>query len=196
MFEIMIQDVVKKLSLRGDDVLLEMCCGNGLLTLPLSIYVKQIFAFDFTEHLVETAIKERKNDKIQYAVGDAKSDFFFNFEMTETPTKFLMNDSLGYFSPIELTQIIERITARTDHFLFYITGVPNENLKWNFYNTDERKAEYLVGLASGDTTAKGIGNWWKTEEFTRIAENLKISCVIENQEAHISNYRSNVLFKK
>jgi hypothetical protein len=196
MFQDMIEDVVANLTLKPEDTLLEMCCGNGLLTQPLSDFVSYVYAFDFTEHLIDTAIKERFSNKITYTVGDAKADFFSKFDFHENPNKFLMNDSLGYFTFSELLNIIERIMDRCDNFSFYITGVPDEDLKWNFYNTEERKTAYLVEVAAGDITAKGIGYWWRKQEFEAIAQKLNISCWIVNQPENISNYRSNVLFSK
>jgi hypothetical protein len=69
-------------------------------------------------------------------------------------------------------------------------------LKWNFYNTEERKAAYLESIQEGDFSGKGIGYWWKKKEFESLAQQLNLTYVIEDQEKHISTYRSNLLFFK
>lgn len=196
MFQWMVQDIVDALQLRNDDGFMEMCCGNGLLTKPLSHFVKEVFAFDFTSHLIDTAKKMNANDNVIYQVGDAKEDFFANFQGIEIPKKYLMNDSLGYFTPIDLEEIFARLIAKSDSFDFYITGIPNDELKWNFYNTDERKAIYQECVQSGDITNKGMGKWWKYEELLVISEKFQMEFKLVHQPEHISNFRSNVLFRK
>ena len=195
-FNAAFEDIVKSLSLKPDDSILEMCCGNGLVTFPLSQISKKIFAFDFTPHLIETAKKLKQNEKIEYAVGDAKGKFFELFSIHEMPSKYLMNDALGYFSPEDLTEILTYIAESPRKFSFYLTGIPNDSLKWNFYNTDERKKTYLDGVANGDASNNGMGRWWKKSELLEIAENLGLKVTLKNQIEAISNYRMDVLFEK
>jgi hypothetical protein len=192
-FENFVYDVINKLDLKNSDILLEMCCGNGLLTYPLSQTVKQIYAFDFTEALIDAAVKYKSNDNIEYVTGNAKEDFTKIFKQ-ELPAinKFLINDSTSYFSPEELERIIERIFTISKDFKFYLTNVPNNENKWNFYNTPERKANYEKAVQSGDIFLGGIGRWWEKSEFINIAEkfNLKIEIFDMNNEY---SYRMNIL---
>ena len=104
-FDQMILDIINKLELNENDILLELCCGNGLLTKPLSFFVNKIYAFDFTEHLISTAKLKNQNENIEYAVGDVKSDFLNLFSISKMPNKYLMNDSLGYFTVSDLEKI-------------------------------------------------------------------------------------------
>lgn len=190
------EDIVKSLSLQKGDIILEMCCGNGLVTLPLSQIAKQIYAFDFTPHLIDAAVKFKQNDAIEYSVGDAKASFFDLFMIEEMPNKFLMNDALGYFNPEDLLEIIKYISTRAAKFSFYLTGIPNDALKWNFYNTEERKEAYLTGVTSGDESNNGMGRWWQKKELLEIAETLGLKVTLKNQVETISNYRMDVLFEK
>lgn len=193
-FESALQDIVKSLAVKKEDVILEMCCGNGLLTYPLSQIASKIFAFDFTPHLIEAAKKFKKNSSIDYHVGDAKSSFFDLFEIEDYPEKYLMSDSLCYFTPEELKEIIIYILSKREKFVFYLTGVPNDSLKWNFYNTPERKKVYLDGVEAGDLTNNGIARWWKKAELLKIAEELDLKITLKNQ-SH-TNFRMDVLFEK
>ncbi|MES2588237.1 MAG: class I SAM-dependent methyltransferase [Bacteroidota bacterium] len=190
------EDIVKKLELKKSDSLLEMCCGNGLVSLPLSLLSKKIYAFDFTPHLINSAKKFKQGENIEYLVGDAKSDFFSLFSFEDLPQKFLMNDALAYFTPDDLKLIIENIVNKTPTFLFYLTGIPNNDLKWNFYNTDERKKRYLELEEKKDDFFDGIGRWWKVEEIQKIAQDLNLKCTVQNQNSIISNFRMDVLFER
>jgi predicted TPR repeat methyltransferase len=189
----MIIDIVKSLKLDVHDTLIDMCCGNGLITSPLSFYVKYIYAFDFTEHLIKSAIHLKHANNIQYVVGDGKADFYKFFILDEKPTKILMNDSLGYFSPKDLRDLLVYVIKEVGFFTFYITGVPNDNLKWNFYNTEERRLRYLDCLERGDVTHDGIGNWWSPDQIKQICDELGLRFEINNQPDFLSNYRSNLL---
>lgn len=194
-FVSMIENISVALQLKKTDILLEMCCGNGLLTKPLSRICKEVYAFDFMPHLIETARKFKQNDNIVYKTGNAKLDFFKLFSLQNQPNKFLMNDSLGYFTPIELKTILRLIISKTNHFSFYITGIPSDELKWNFYNTPERKEVYLQNVQNNDESNNGMGRWWKNDEFIGIADDFKLEVSLKNQPETISNYRINVLFE-
>ncbi|MES2544083.1 MAG: class I SAM-dependent methyltransferase [Bacteroidota bacterium] len=195
-FMLMLEDIVLKLNLSKPDVLLELCCGNGLLTKPLSEFSAFVYAFDFTNHLIETAKQFKQKENIIYKKGDAKTDFFALFNFQKAPNKYLMNDSLGYFSPKDLEEIIKRIISKSAEFKFYITGIPSDGLKWNFYNTAERKATYLKGIKERDLSNNGMGRWWLEGEFETIAQKFNLRVTLSNQPAAISNYRMNVLFEK
>lgn len=188
-----VYDVVEKLELTRSDILLEMCCGNGLVTYPLSQTVKQIYAFDFTETLIDAALKYKASKNIAYATGNAKEDFTKIFEH-ELPVihKFLINDSTAYFSPEELEKIIERLLSISKDFKFYLTNVPNDENKWNFYNTPERKAVYEKAVQSGDIFLGGIGRWWQKSEFTAIAEKFNLKIEIFDMSNEYS-YRMSIL---
>ncbi len=191
-FQWMIQDIAEHLDLQPHDHLLEICCGNGLLTLPLSHHVSFVYAFDFTENLIDAAVKYRSRENIAYKVGDAKQDHIKLFNYTGLPSKILMNDSLGYFEPSDLKEMIQRLKIHAR--LFYLTGVPCDGLKWNFYNTPERVRRYEELLRTQDKYNDGMGRWWGIDEFKNISHGCGVECSVWCQPPEISTYRINVLF--
>lgn len=190
----MIEDIVQSLCLNKNDILLELCCGNGLLTFLLSDFSKSVYAFDFTEQMIVNAKKFKQKDNIIYTVGDAKTNFFQLFETKEKPNKFLINDSLAYFNRNELRTIIRTIVENINSFSFYITGIPCDELKWNFYDNDERKRGYISNVEKGDLFNNGLGRWWQIAELEEIAKEFGLECLIE-KPTKVYNYRMNVLLK-
>lgn len=192
-FENIINDIVGRLELNNSDILLEMCCGNGLFTYPLSHIAKKIYAFDFTKSLIDAAIKFKTNENIEYVVGNGKEDFTKTFKQ-DLPIihKILMNDATAYFLPEDIEKVIERISGISDGFKFYLTNIPNDENKWNFYNTPERMANYEKAVQSGDIFLSGMGRWWQKSEFENIARkhNLKIQIFDQTNEY---SYRMSVL---
>jgi SAM-dependent methyltransferase len=193
LFQIIINDIVENLNLKSEDVLLEMCCGNGLFTSELNKYVNHIYAFDFTEQLITTAKQFKQKENISYFVGNAKEDFTKLYPKKNTPNKYLMNDAMAYFNPQELEIILKRLLKSAKSIQFYITNVPNDALKWNFYNTPERKEKYENLLAKGDGFFDGIGRWWKISEFEAVAKKLNLNIKIVNLTNELQRYRSNIL---
>jgi len=190
----MIEDIVQSLKLSKDDVLMELCCGNGLLTYPLSNFSKFIYAFDFTKQMIDNAEKFNHKINIIYKEGNANSDFFKLFDFEEKPNKFLINDSLAYFTLDDLKAIMAIIVRNSNSFSFYITGIPCEELKWNFYDTEERKKDYFSNLETGDIYNSGMGRWWFHSELQGVAMEFGLKCTIE-MPSKFYNYRMNALFE-
>lgn len=196
-FNDIVDDIVQSLNLEKKDKLLELCCGNGLFTLPLSEKVKFVFAFDFTKKLIDAAKKFKSKNNIEYQVGDAKKDFLSLFsEDVSGVKKFLINDATAYFNPLELDLLLEKIKIISGgKFTLYLTNIPNDEKKWDFYNTPERKEKYLKYIESDDQFLGGLGRWWTKDEFRAIAEKYDLNLEIKNLENDYS-YRMNVLITK
>lgn len=191
-FGLILNSITTNLKLNKNDTILELCCGNGLVTHPLSFFVKKIYAFDFTSRLIETAKKYKQTNTIFYTTGDAKDNFFDFFQFETIPNKFLMNDAMACFMPEDVASIVQKMLHIPFHF--YITGVPNNDLKWKFYNTPERKEKYLKNVEKNDIFNEGMGRWFSEQEFIDIATKFNINIHIEKQWEGVANYRMNVLF--
>ena len=193
-FDRIIAHIKSGLDLDTDDILVDLCCGNGLFTYELKDSVKQITGVDFSKSIIETANKFKKADNINYHCASAV-DFMKSFGIVIPgiiPSKYLMNDALAYFPPADLKELLSGIKSVSPHFMFLIRGVPNDELKWNYYNTPERKQFYADLQAKGDLTNDGLGRWWPPEDIKRICEELGLSYVITNQQMPVSNFRMDI----
>ncbi|GEM54856.1 hypothetical protein B0A58_04755 [Flavobacterium branchiophilum NBRC 15030 = ATCC 35035] len=193
-FDKIINDIIVSLQLEKEDVLMEICCGNGLITKKLSEKCKNIYAFDFTEHLIATAQEFKSADNIVYKTGNAKENFFNLFDFKNKPNKFLLNDSLAYFEPFELHAMIDCIQKQNSDFVFYVTNIPSDERKYHFYNTPERVQFYEEKQRQGDISNNGMGRWWTEQELITIANDLNISYKIQIPDTEITNFRINILF--
>lgn len=183
------------LGLSPEDVLVDFCCGNGLFTYELRDKVKQIIGIDFSQPIIDTANKFKSAANITYCLGsvvDYMQTFNDNWPGTK-PNKYLMNDSLAYFTVGDLEQMLRGIQGVSGEFKFLTRGVPNDELKWNYYNTPERKQFYHDLQAKGDLTNDGLGSWWKPADIKAVCDKLGLNCIIRNQELPLSNYRMDVI---
>ena len=63
--------IVRRLELTKDDVVLDVCCGNGLLTKRIATHCKLVSGVDFSEILINTANSLSSADNLRYYLSDA-----------------------------------------------------------------------------------------------------------------------------
>jgi len=196
-FDLSIDLVRRDLELNGSDRLLELCCGNGLMTLRLAPLVREIRAVDFAQHLIDNARKFRNAANVQYVCAEA-AGYISELAANETfvPSKILLSDALGYFEPDALASVLASASKLTTHkFIFAATGIPCDDLKWNFYNTPERVRRYEENQRLASNSNDGIGRWWRREELERLARDQDLNLAIKDQPTELSNFRVDAIFR-
>jgi len=191
----MIEMISKQLTLTPADCLLDFCCGNGLLDEHLSAHVGKLVGVDFAQNLIETAQKLKQHPNITYQFGDVISPLESLVGRDIKPNKYLMVDSLGYFQPAELDTILDNIKKHLagKPFQFLLTGIPNYDLKWNYYDTPERAARHLDNEQRTANINDGIGRWWQAAEVMTICSKHGLFLRATNQPHCLSNYRMDVV---
>jgi SAM-dependent methyltransferase len=191
----MLEQIVTRLQLSRADHLLDFCCGNGLFSYELAAHVAQVTGIDFVSRNIRTAQLRKSRENTTYIVGDAIAPLLRLVGIGCFPNKFLMHYSLAYFAPTQfavmLRNILEHLGSRKFHFL--VTGIPNAALKWNFYNTPERRARHVENEKQAGGTNDGLGRWWQADEIQQICRHHGLTVLIENQPLELSNYRMNAL---
>jgi SAM-dependent methyltransferase len=192
-----IQTVADGLQLQSDDRLLELCCGNGLMTQYLAALVDQIYAVDFVERLISHACQFRPAPNVHYICADAIG-FVKQLLANKlyVPSKVLLGDALGYFEPSSLGEILTSVVQLTGNkFTFMATGIPSDELKWNFYNTPDRVRRYEENQRRENNTNDGIGRWWRTVELEELAETRSLHIVVKRQSPELSDFRVDAVFR-
>jgi SAM-dependent methyltransferase len=197
-FQLSIQLIAAGLELSAEDRLLELCCGNGLVTRCLAPLVAEIRAVDFASHLIENAWKFSAAPNVRYVCGDAVAEVrelaahhYF------APTKVLLGDCLCYFAPNDLVELLTaaRKLAGEREFIFMASGIACEELKWNFYNTPERVRRYEENQRQPHNTNDGIGRWWSQRELAEAGVAVGWTTLIQEQPPELSNFRVDAIFK-
>jgi hypothetical protein len=187
--------IIRALELKDTDTLFELCCGNGLCTFELAKHTKEVIGIDFSPHLISDAKRFKYAPNIRYIQSDVVA--FLSQFTSNTPletVKCLMNDSLAYFVPHQLYDILSSLKELSNNnFRMLIRGVPNDDLKWNYYNTESRIERYKQLVLKGDVTNDGIGRWWLPSEISDVCNALGLSYDICNQDVSITNYRMDVM---
>ena len=102
--ELSVRFIRESLALDHEDVVLELCCGNGLISYELAGNVKRVIAIDFSDHLIQAAQQFRQHPNVVYGIGDALLPLQ-EWLQGEAPRKFLMANALAYFDPEDFDRI-------------------------------------------------------------------------------------------
>lgn len=191
-----IDEIKENLNLNSNDVLLDLCCGNGVVSLKLSSDVKLVFGIDFSEAFIENAKKYSSSENTTYISLDILDiNKFKEFLNVNKVNKVLLNDCLAYFNPKTLNKIIKTLSDYDLEIL--ITSILDRERKGNFYNTFRRKWDYAIDVFFRNKKS-GIGYWWNASQIVEIGkkhgfESYKFYHHAENHTAH---YRFNMKLQK
>jgi SAM-dependent methyltransferase len=167
-----VDKISNKLELSGNDRVLDLCCGNGLLTFELVSKVYSITGIDFSKAYIDNAIKYKQHPNISYHLGSVTNykDLLSSSRISDLKSgnlKILMSNSLGYFDKESLVSLLSNLDNSFDHFKFYLTGIPNyEEHKIVFPKLKDQIIFQLKDRLLQKT--KGIGHFWKERELAAI----------------------------
>jgi SAM-dependent methyltransferase len=196
-FDAIIDDINRFLQINSNDHILDMCCGNGIITFELSKTAKNVIGIDFSSPLIETAKRFKQNENIRYINLDVTKLDILNMNL-ERFNKILLYGSLAYFNPSQLRIILNNFTLlNINNLTFFIGGILDKSRKWGFFNTPKRKIYYLINILLLRKDP-GIGRWWSRNEIKKIANECGYKCefFVERPILHTSHYRIDALLIK
>ena len=190
--DLAINAVIQALGLRCSDRVVDLCCGNGLITKVIARQVEKVVAVDFSEKLVDYARKFNWSQNIEYIVSDVTklpSKFY------EASNKIYIRDSISCLDTEGFSNLLRLIGSNSNFEKLYIAGVPDADRLTIYYNTDEKMAFYRQREAA---RMPHIGRWWSEGEIKTLVEalGLKVSCFAQNSELASAYYRFDCLIEK
>jgi SAM-dependent methyltransferase len=190
--ELVVGAIKRRLNLSGQEVLLDLCCGNGLITARLSPWCRTIVGADYSWELIQVARERSAMPNTVYlhrAADDLRPTDFPN----GAPTKICMNGGLQYFTEIMFGCVLHSLQGLVHRELaLYLTDVPDAGKMRAFYNTPERWAEFERRRAA---RTEAIGTWWHRNHLKSIMENAGYTVRIldPEPERYTAHYRFDVL---
>lgn len=169
------------LALRPDDVLLDLCCGNGFLTRRFADDVSKIVAIDFSAEMIRLAKTHNFADNVEYYQGDVNR---LNPDLPRV-TKVLMMYALQHFTPGEVRGLLSDLKARIGTGgVIVFAGVPHFDRRSDFYAGRRQTLSIRLRRLIGRDL---MGVWWKQSELVAIctelgltAEFLAIDPILDN----------------
>jgi cyclopropane fatty-acyl-phospholipid synthase-like methyltransferase len=175
----------------GDDVL-DLCCGNGLLTRRLAARCRRVVGVDFSSAMIDLARAHHPADNATYVRASALELAPELLPDAFVATKACMFESLQYFTPAQLPALLaglRRVTA--DRVVVYFSGVLDAERIYSFFNTPERRAAYEEQRRTGREI---MGHWWAKADLERAAADAGFAIEVRAQDPALNtaHYRFDV----
>jgi ubiquinone/menaquinone biosynthesis C-methylase UbiE len=166
----------------AEKTLLDLACGNGMLTWRLAEHFRRVTAIDFSALLIDSARRQFHRDNIDYVVGDA-------LDLGRLPDQYdciLVHFAFQYFSPSQA----ERLFAGFDRVLkpggsVLLADVADGDRIWNFYRGVRGRGRFYYDLLRDKPI---IGHWWKSADLAALARRHDLSTAISYQGTEMPNH--------
>lgn len=187
-----VQDAVTALQLGPEHVLLDLCCGNGLLTSRLGPLCSAVVGVDYSEAMIAIAASEPHPSNVRYLHGSALD--LGNLPVSERFSRIIMFESLQYFDALgPVLDSLKTVCTETCRIVF--TGVLDRQRLWSFYDTPERRAEYHRRMAN---ETELMGHWWTREELVEPARQRGFTTGFRDQDPALNtaHYRFDLVLDR
>jgi len=191
-FQNILKDIEIKTKISRSDEVLDLCCGNGLITKYLASKCKRVIGVDFAQELV-AQIDLEKYQNISVLIEDIRQVDFKEHSFD----KVIIYAGLQYFSYKETVYFFESVIRwLKSNGLFYIGDIPNRERLWNFFNTGERERAYFDFIKNDKPI---IGTWFDPEWLAKLGKNTDfkdIEILQQPEDLPYSHYRFDMVLKK
>ena len=163
--EIIIKTIINRLKLNKNDNLLDVGCGNGLLTKKIAEYVFSATGVELTPELFEIANKYNLGNNIRYI-----NDNILKFDEKDTKkySKVYLYEVIQHLNYQEANELFYKLNEITvSNATIFIGGVLDVEKKWEFFDSEERRGVYFTSLLSGGSS---LGTWYYKGFFKFLAE--------------------------
>ena len=159
-------EIDKHFEIRPGDKVLDLCCGNGLISKHLADKGAYVRAVDVSEGLLEGLTAY---DRIEPEIADIRN-------LDYGPDSYdhvLIYAGIQYFTLAESFLLFEKLF----HWLkpngtVFIGDIPDLDKQFDFYNNAERRAVYFQNLLSGTDV---VGTWFIDEWLLNAAKHFEFS---------------------
>jgi len=178
--DIIINDICLKIPLTSSDIFLDVGCGTGILTVPLSRRVKNIHALDAGDKVLKRLkinCKKEKVNNIKIHKGFVTKlpfkDKFFDKVIMYGVLHYLENDS----EIQECIQELIRVCKQGGYIL--VADIPDKNAKIEFEKRPKTKSEIRILNEFKNNRKKFDKLYKKIVESHSPVDNQKISGLID-----------------
>ncbi|MBI3450381.1 MAG: class I SAM-dependent methyltransferase [Acidobacteria bacterium] len=192
-FETILNVIDNALQLTSDDALLDLCCGNGVLTSRLAARCREAVGIDSSVALLRVAEEDHAQPNLRYHQLSALELPQLATSTGGPFTKVLIYEALQHFAPHDLAALlagIARLVAPGARL--FMGSVPDRARRSRFHDTPRRR---LVATLRRIAGRDAIGTWWEREMVWAALESAGWSCAILDQPRalHTAHYRFDLL---
>ena len=156
-----------QLDLNTDDRLLDICCGNGVITHEMAAHCEQVFGIDLSSVQVDNA-RESATGNVTFLEGDALG---LSSLVSGPFDKVLCYFSFQYFDTYQKGQkaLSEMNKVLKPGGVIFLGDIPDYHRKDQFYQTWKAILKHQVDRL---LDREAMGKFWKAEELDTITRDL------------------------
>jgi cyclopropane fatty-acyl-phospholipid synthase-like methyltransferase len=195
---LLVENICLSLRLSHDDHLLDLCCGNGLLTRLLAEHCCSATGIDFSEPLIEAAREQSAAPNVKYLRMDVRKLEPLAVRNEQRYTKVLCYEALAFLNLSEFDDLLTQLSRLANDAPTILFGsILDRDRIWNFFNTMRRKWFYLFHIKFRRKEV-GLGRWWRRQEVVQIANAHGFQCDLLDQppQLHTAHYRFDAVLNK
>jgi protein-L-isoaspartate O-methyltransferase len=176
-FTAMLQSIRAGLDLGTSDTLLDICCGNGVVTRQLAKNCHHVVGIDFSATLIDRAMRYNADANVTYQVMNALDVGSASFPGNAPFSRISMYAALQHFEIDELARLLAGMLAQSaGAAVIFIGGILDATRKHAFLDTPEKRALCEDYQRRGNDR---LGTWWDPEAFANTCGRLGLSCAID-----------------
>lgn len=190
--QILSSHILKNIALTTEDRVLDLGCGNGILSKELSVSCRHVTGVDFSGNLLKTATQKSSSSNIDYVKADLAKLGSVGFENGPYSAAFCSEVIQNLDEEMFLEMLKGLHTHRHGEMRLLISGIPDLDRIRNFYDTDERWSWYLSKILEG---GDHIGRWWTKQQVLSIIEKSGFigRVIAQPNTLYTAHYRFDVL---
>jgi len=187
-----IKTIIDNLNINSKDNILDLGCGNGLMTNDIAKNAKHVTGFDLNEDLLAVALENHLSTNIDYILSDIVDIDFRQFRAV----KFYMCEVIQSLEHKTFRALLQKMSSQKESFIFFVAGIPDQEKIFKFYHTPKRKDFLFKELIENKKVH--LGYWWYKEHIIQICEDLGLEIEIKDQDPllHTSHYRFDAVIEK
>jgi len=190
--KLIVENIATVLRLGAKDSVVDLCCGNGLITRQLAPLVKGIVGVDFTHGSIDAAKRYNSFHNIEYISSDVLN---LDHKYFSGLRKIVMYEALQHFSLEQLVKLLDEFSGLMTGSLVFFGSIPNQEKLHVYYDTEDKYAFYMQRESEG---MPHIGRWWLMEEIRQLVSmrGFKVMGLSQEPTLYTAYYRFDVLLEK
>ncbi|MFK5878682.1 MAG: methyltransferase domain-containing protein [Flavobacteriaceae bacterium] len=189
-----VNHIARVLDIKPSDTVLDVCCGNGIITQQIAKKCDSIVGVDQSEKLLYVAKGDYKEMNCLYINCSALE--MSQFVKPHSFDKIYLQFSLQYFDKRNEGQnvIAEMLKCLKPNGKLFIGDITEHKSKHKLYDTPLKKAYYYKQIIQGKNR---MGKFWKASELDTICKalNIKGTYLEQTEELPYAHYRFDYLIE-
>ena len=184
-WEFTLKTIQAPLNLVASDDVLELCCGNGLISQYISSKVKSVMSVDVSKELIDE-LRSKNIGNIHAVSSDIRT-----LEVEDNKfDKIIIYAGIQYLDHSETIVLIKNIFSwLKPNGIVLLGDIPDSAKLWEFYNSDERESVFFDHCENNTDV---VGTWFEKAFFEKLSKYAKFaSCRVleQNDKLIYSSFR-------